>query len=432
MSSPYPLISPSSLVSLSPPINPSVQGRVLTSGQGPSRVTLLYVLQNYLTFRPHSFRRTPDDFLAFNPASTYHPSHSVFWRGMAILASIWILHAATPPFNLSPFIFFVGMSTDRVGALKMCEDISFIRAFAPKAAALLLSWDRLATFHVLDPSPSQQAARALPQHVMQDFRPYLDEMDVDLAPDLAEDLSDFKISRSEHSRLRRRLLNIFLFGHSNMDSSNPQFGAFGSGSLFFDRLRIFYLRQAFSDFRNLIFIIWRDVTIDGSEYLLERVRWLPAVGVPSEEWSDIKAALSRYIMRDGLPTLTHSAASEVLREVYASQEIEDAHPHSSSEWSRPHIRRLLLNRLVFGVEQPPGQDSILIELKPNRTRFRGPPQDSLPTEHTTLVARVCFSRLVVQYGTALRSSAVAQDDGDEFDRVMMACVLTSTTNFNTF
>ncbi|KZT58391.1 hypothetical protein CALCODRAFT_508245 [Calocera cornea HHB12733] len=228
---------------------------ILTHGRGPSVVTLSLALQNYLTYKPQAFCTTPDGYIGINPSSA--------------------------------------LSDDPNEAAQHYQAMSYVRTFAPKAADLIVSWDRLAPFHVSE------------------------------APE--------------------------------------QFSAFVEGWNFFDDLRFFYANSAFPDIPTLVYVVWRDITINPTTFLQQRIQWAPPdEGANSSDWLSVKKAFSRFLERDGAPRLSDSAASDALRALYPVFDIDpDANP-TPSGINQPHIRRILLNRLVLGVDRPPADAKIKV------------------------------------------------------------------------
>ncbi|KZT62403.1 hypothetical protein CALCODRAFT_505686 [Calocera cornea HHB12733] len=333
---------------------------ILTHGRGPSVVTLSLALQNYLTYKPQAFCTTPDGYIGINPSSGYHPTERLFWRGVGILCSIWILHAASPPFSISPFLCLVALSDDPNEAAQHYQAMSYVRTFAPKAADLIVSWDRLAPFHVSEAPSVRTKHWPPPKYKMATFRPHLEALDIDISASTSENMEDFKLTRNEHSRIRSLLLCSFLFGHPTCIQSE-QFSAFVEGWNFFDDLRFFYANSAFPDIPTLVYVVWRDITINPTTFLQQRIQWAPPdEGANSSDWLSVKKAFSRFLERDGAPRLSDSAASDALRALYPVFDIDpDANP-TPSGINQPHIRRILLNRLVLGVDRPPADAKIKV------------------------------------------------------------------------
>ncbi|KZO89477.1 hypothetical protein CALVIDRAFT_532067 [Calocera viscosa TUFC12733] len=398
-------------------------------GSGPTRVTFHMALNRYLAKKPQSYTHTLDGFLGINPPEGYHYTDELFWLGLGILCVLWILFGNSPPFNISPFLLLVAGSDNFDAALKLCNDLSFVRVFAPNAADYLTSWDRLARDHVTDPSPLQTASRAIPKHTMTELIQLLEAVDIDVP----KNTMNWKMTSAEHSCTRQRLNNYLLFGHAEFSADVPQFSALVNGVRYFDQLRIlqYFVRHAFADFQSFIYVLYRDITVDPQSYLLLRVRWLPP-GLDSPAiWTDFKNALSCFITRQGLPTLTSSAASNGLRAVYSMLDQSRRIPSiDSTIMSRPHVRRVILNIAVLGQEQPPSSMDFQVEIKPHMVHISG--RSGLHASSETLVTvRVCFSRLTLEYGTGLHALAVGEDGGLEFDRIILASLLTSSSNFNT-
>ncbi|KZO91168.1 hypothetical protein CALVIDRAFT_530982 [Calocera viscosa TUFC12733] len=325
--------------------------QIVTMGSGPSRVALHLALSQYLRKKPQSYTRTLDGFIGLNPPDGYHYTDELFWRGIGILGLLWILYGNTPPFNLSPFLLLVAGSDSFEAALKLCDDLPFVRAFAPEAADYLTSWERLARDYVADPSPIQKACRATPKYSMDKFTHLLEAVDVDLP----ESTLHWKMTYTQHQETREKLRNYLLFGHAHVSADVPQVSSLASGLRYFEQLKNYFVHHAFTDFQSFLYVLYRDISLDPETYLLLRVRWLqPPPDVPSNVWTDIKNALARFIRRQGLPTLTSSVASDGLRAVYATLGQSSNLPSiDSPEMQRAHIRRVLLNITVLGLEQPP-------------------------------------------------------------------------------
>ncbi|KZT62708.1 hypothetical protein CALCODRAFT_533804 [Calocera cornea HHB12733] len=355
------------------PLNGSMSsGRVLTAGAGPTRQALRLLLQQYAALLPHSSARTPDGFMAIRPRGD-PPSHEheVFWRGVGILSAIWILHTGTPPFNISPLLVYVAGCQQRDTAADICRQPAFIRTFAPIAATMLSSWDRLASQHVTDPSHSQKLSRQDPQHSIRHFLPFLDEFDV------------------------------------------------------------FYERQAFADFKTFIWVVWQDPAADVNSYLQDRLKWLHS-RPDDTDWRNIQLALRRYLSREGHPLCTSSPASEGLRAVYLSIGLDPEEFTIPSQSSARYIRRRLLNRVCLGDENM-GDLVIKIALTPN-LRSSPIHAAQYQDAETLVTARVCFSELTVSYGTVLAALSNDIDDGQQFDQTMHALLLSASdaSHFNMY
>ncbi|EJT96667.1 hypothetical protein DACRYDRAFT_119896 [Dacryopinax primogenitus] len=413
-------------------VTPSARGRLLTSGQSPSHVTFNLLMRHYLSLKPQAYSTTPDGYMALNPPHDYDPSDSLFWRGIGILSSLWLLYAGTPPFNISPFVFFVGASQDKPASLATLKDASLLRAWAPRAAEWLDSWDRLGDSHISDHLPPVTGDRGpQAQHDMNTFRVYLDALDIDLPDALDTDLTGFKLTETDHRRIHDDLLHLFLLGSRTISPPNHQLPSYSAGLMFFDKLRMFYLHRAFGSFKTFVYTVWQDITVNPAAYLLQRVKWMyPSAAQDASAWADIKSALIRFFSQDGLPALTASTGTKALSTLYELYQAgpKACTPHNTMH--QPHIRRILLNKLVCRHEVPPGDAQITIEIIPSRHKPIG--HAGQQAEHTTFAARVCFARLTIHYGASLHALAVAGDDGEEFDRIIFAGLLTpSIAEFTT-
>ncbi|EJU02740.1 hypothetical protein DACRYDRAFT_106800 [Dacryopinax primogenitus] len=137
--------------------------------------------------------------------------------------------------------------------------------------------------------------------------------------------------------------------------------------------------------------------------------------------------MSCYIKTPGLLIITNSPALHVLSEQLNMLREGRLPSFLPTAINLPQVHHLLLNVMVLGQQLLPASESFRIEVYPYLVNLPG--GHKVQSMETLVAARVCFCILILAYGESLPAAAIAPDNGQEFDHIIMSLMLANCAGF---